>query len=71
MRMKRIFKRLARLHGVSVEEIKSSMQQAINGAWEDPLKDEKTAENQRRVACKEKTPTPQEVIEYVVGKMKS
>lgn len=69
MGMRKIYRKIAREHGVSVEEVKEDMQAAIAAAYGNPPKDGGiTAAYQRQVPRKGEIPTPEEFIRYAAGK---
>jgi hypothetical protein len=61
--IKRIYKRIAREHGVSVEEVERDMQEAIDKAYENPTYYARCVDSAGEI------PTVEEVIEYIVRKV--
>lgn len=71
MNMRKIYRQIAKEHGVTVSEVKRAMQEAIGAAYQNPPDDGGvTAAWQRQVPRKGETPTPEEVIRYVAAKVK-
>lgn len=71
MRMEKILKQIAKKNGVSIKEVQKEMQKAIDDAWKNPPDDGGvTVAYQRKVPCKGKIPTPEEVIAYMATEMK-
>lgn len=64
MSMRNVYRKIAREHGVSVQEVKREIQTAINEAYKNPLPD--MAMQQCRIPKKGKVPTPDEVIRFSV-----
>lgn len=62
--MKQIYRKIAKEHGVSVEQVKREMQDAIDYAYQNKPNDELTAFNQNRVPRKDEIPTVEEFIKY-------
>lgn len=59
MNMRKIYRKVAKEYGVSVEEVKREMQAAITDAYTNPLNNnEITKAYQSRVPCKGEIPTP-------------
>jgi Sporulation initiation factor Spo0A C terminal. len=69
--MRNIYKKIAKEHGVSVEEVKRDMQAAIDYAYIKKNKLEREKVLQASVPCKDKVPEPEDFIRYVVKRMKS
>ena len=71
MNMRKIYRQIAKEHGVTVAEVKRDMQEAISAAYQNPPDDGGvTAAWQRQVPHREETPTPEEVIRYASAKEK-
>lgn len=67
MDFEELYKRIALEEGVSPQEIREQMQEAIMEAWKNPLQDgSMTKALQAQVTCKGEVPTPEEVISYAV-----
>ena len=66
MNMRKIYRKVAKEYGVSVEEVKREMQAAITDAYTNPLNNNKiTKAYQSRVPCKGEIPTPEELIRHL------
>ncbi|MCI8321028.1 MAG: hypothetical protein HFH02_08135 [Dorea sp.] len=71
MSMRKIYRKLAKEHGVSVKEVRQDMQRAIKHAYTDPLNNnEITKAYQNRVPRQGEIPTPEELVCYMVGELK-
>ena len=70
MSMEKIYRKVARKYGVSVAEVKSGIQEAINSAYQNPPEDGVTRAWQNRVARKGVIPTSDEFIRYAAGEIK-
>lgn len=71
MRTGQIYRKIAKKNGVSVKEVKTEMQAAINNAYKNPPNDGGvTAAYQQKVPCKGEIPTPEELIRYIAGEIK-
>ena len=66
MKMEKILKKVARANGVTVKEVKTEIQTAINEAWKNPP-DDAAAAYQRKVPCMGEIPTPDEFIRFMVN----
>ncbi len=68
MNMRKIYRKIAKKNGVSVQEVRREMQAAITEAYTDPLNDnEITKAYQNRVPRKGEIPTPEELLRYLSG----
>lgn len=68
MNMKKIYKKVAKQYGVSVQEVEREIQAAIADAYADPLNhNEITQLYQQNVPRKGEIPTPDEVIRYLAS----
>lgn len=66
MNMRKIYRKVAKEYGVSVEEVKREMQAAITDAYTNPLNNnEITKAYQSRVPCKGEILTPEELIRHL------
>ena len=66
MNMRKIYRKVAKEYGVSVEEVKREMQAAITDAYTNPLNNnEITKAYQSRVPCTGEIPTPEELIRHL------
>lgn len=71
MNMRKIYRELAKKHGVSVKEVRQEMQAALTEAYTNPLNNnEITRAYQNRVTRQGEIPTPEEVVRYLAGKVK-
>ena len=61
---RKILRQIAKKYGVSVEEVKRDMQEAINEAYKDPNSAALSVER------KGKVPTPDELINHAVREIK-
>ena len=67
--MRRIYRKIAKEHGISVKEVKAEMQAALNAAYQhsqDPV----MAANQQHVPKKGEIPTVEEFIRYASGQIR-
>ena len=62
---RKIYRQVAKKHGVSVAQVKREMQKAIDSAYENPTAEAKS------VNCKGNTPTADELINHVVQKIRN
>lgn len=60
---KKIYQKLAEQNGVTPEEVRRDMADAIRYAYENPP-NERTAQYQKQIPCKGKVPTPEEIIDF-------
>ncbi len=71
MNMRKIYRELAKKHGVSVKEVREEMQAALTDAYTNPQNNnEITKAYQNRVPRQGEIPTPEEAVSYLVGKVK-
>ena len=71
MSMRKIYRELAKKHGVSVKEIRQDMQAALTEAYTNPLNNNAiTKAYQNRVPRQDKIPTPEEAVRYFAGELK-
>ena len=71
MSMRKIYRELAKKHGVSVKEVREDMQAALTEAYTDPLNNNAiTKAYQNRVPRQGEIPTPEEAVRYLAGKVK-
>lgn len=63
MNMKKIYKKIAKKHGVSVAEVKRDMQEAINAAYTNPNS------YANCVKRKNEIPTPEEFITHLANRI--
>lgn len=60
----RVFRKIARRHGTTPEQVRAEIQQAIDAAF-DQTEDDLAAWRIRQIPCKGARPTPEEFIEYL------
>lgn len=71
MSMRKIYREIARQHGVTVKEVKSEMQHALTEAYRNPPNDGGViAAYQRQVPRKGEIPTPDEFIRHAAKKIR-
>ena len=70
MSMRSIYRKVAKKHGVSVNEVKEEMQKALNQAYTNTPNDALTRVYQNQVPSKGEIPTPDEFIPYTANKIK-
>lgn len=70
MSMRKIYRKIAREHGISPKEVREEMQAAITEAYRNPPDDNVTVAYQNRVPRKGEIPTPEEFIRYVAKQVK-
>ena len=70
MNMNDIYSKIAKAHGVTAEEVKRDMQAAIDHAYTKPDKTAQEGRAQAAVLRRGETPTPEEVVAHVVGRIK-
>ena len=71
MSMRKIYRELAKKHGVSVKEVREDMQAALTEAYTNPLNNNAiTKAYQNRVPRQDKIPTPEEAVRYLAGELK-
>ena len=63
-----IFERFAHERGITVEEMRAVISERIERGWNDP--DLEKQAQWRKIACVGEIPTPDEWLEYVVGRLK-
>ncbi|MDO4547715.1 MAG: sporulation initiation factor Spo0A C-terminal domain-containing protein [Clostridia bacterium] len=63
MNMDDIYRQIAQAHGVTEEQVKRDMQDAISEAYENPG-DEVTSARQRKVPREGEVPTTEEFLKY-------
>ena len=68
--MRRIYREIARKHGVSVKEVKEEMQKALDHAYTNTPDDGVAKAYQKQVPSKGEIPTPEEFIKYAANKIK-
>lgn len=68
--MRKIYRKVAKKHGVSVKEVKEEMQKALDHAYTNTPDDGVTEAYQKQVPSKGEIPTPEEFIRYAANKVK-
>jgi indole-3-glycerol phosphate synthase len=68
--MRKIYREVAKKHGVSVKEVKEEMQKALDHAYSNTADDGVIVAYQKQVPSKGDIPTPEEFIKYAVNKVK-
>jgi len=71
MSMRKIYRKVARKHGISVKEVKEEMQKALEYAYTNTPDDGVTGAYQKQVPSKGEIPTPDEFIRYAANKIKN
>lgn len=69
MNMRKIYRKIAKEHNVSVQEVKEEMQKAIDQAWTNPDKTVEQMAMQREVHAKGEIPTVEEFIQFAKRKL--
>ncbi len=64
MSMRSVYRKVAKQNGVSVKEVKSEIQKAIDAAWDNPDKSPEAASYQSLVANGGKKPSIEELIKF-------
>ena len=67
---RKIYRKLAKKHGVTVAEVKKDMQEAINTAYTDSDRDLINIYAQNSVPRKGDIPTPDEMIRFVATEVR-
>lgn len=70
MSMRKIYRKVAKKHDVSVKEVKEEMQKALDHAYSNTADDGVTGAYQKQVPSKGDIPTPEEFIKYAANKVK-
>ncbi|MCO1604377.1 sporulation initiation factor Spo0A C-terminal domain-containing protein [Desulfosporosinus nitroreducens] len=68
--MRRVYRKIAKEHGVSVQEVKRDMRTAIEYAYKKPTRSESEKTIQESIACKKGVPTPKEFVTYADRELK-
>lgn len=69
MNMKKIYKKVAKQYGVSVQEVEREIQAAITDAYSNPRREDGiTSVYQDQVPRRNEIPTPDEMIRYLVSR---
>ncbi|MEA4992215.1 MAG: sporulation initiation factor Spo0A C-terminal domain-containing protein [Oscillibacter sp.] len=67
---RKIYRQLAKKHGVTTEEIRRDMQSALNAAYENPARTPETVRAQSTVLRGDEVPTPEEFIRHAVREVR-
>jgi hypothetical protein len=70
MSMRKIYRKVAKKHGVSVKEVKEEMQKALDHAYTNTPDDGVTGAYQKQVPSKGEIPTPDEFIKFAANKVR-
>lgn len=70
MNIQKVYREIARRQGISVQDVKKQMQEAIAMAWENPDKTALQASVQSEISIKGTVPTPEELIRYAQKKLR-
>ena len=68
--MRKIYRKVAKKHGVSVKEVKEEMQKALDHAYTNTPDDGVTGAYQKQVPSKGEIPTPDEFIKFAANKVR-
>jgi len=71
MSMRKIYRKVARKHGVSVKEVKEEMQKALEYSYTNTPDDGVIGAYQKQIPSKGEIPTPDEFIRYAAKKIKN
>ena len=71
MSMRKVYRKVARKHGVTIEEVKREMQSALDETYNNPNNNDISKAYQERVPRKGDVPTVDEFIRYVADKAKN
>lgn len=67
---RKIYRQLAKKHGVTAEEIRRDMQSALNAAYESPSRTAETVWAQSAVLRGGNVPTPEEFLRHAVREVR-
>ncbi len=70
MSMRKIYRKIAKQHGISVQEVRAEMQHAIHEAWTKPSKSLTEIKTQAKVPHEGEIPTIEEFFHYAEKKLK-
>lgn len=71
MSMRKVYRKVARKYGVTVEEVKREMQLAIDETYSNQKNNDMTKAYQDKVTRKGEVPTVDEFIHYIAAKAKN
>ena len=70
MNVRKIYRQITRKNGVTVKEVRNEMQGAILAAYQNPSKNNSVTDAyQRKIPCRRKIPTPEELIRFATGEI--
>jgi hypothetical protein len=70
MNLEKIYSKIAKDHGVSAGEVRQAIQDAITDAYTNPLNGTGNVKAcQKRIPCKGRIPTPEELITYLSSEL--
>ncbi|WP_312281757.1 sporulation initiation factor Spo0A C-terminal domain-containing protein [Oscillibacter sp.] len=67
---RKVYRQLAKKHGVTTEEIRRDMQSALNIAYENPSRTAETVRAQNAVLRSDNVPTPEEFLLHAVREVR-
>ncbi len=70
MSMRKIYRKIAKKHGVSISQVRDDMQHAINTAYTNTPDNTTKKEQQNKVECSAEIPTPEELILHLAKDVK-
>lgn len=70
MSMRKIYRKIAKQHGISVQEVRAEMQYALYEAWTKPGKSLTEMKTQAEVPHEGEIPTIEEFFHYAEKKLK-
>ena len=70
MSMRSIYRKIAKMHNVSLEEVKREIQAAVDFAYRDAPKDEKAAALQKQIPRNGDIPAAEDFILFAAEKIK-
>lgn len=71
MSMRKIYREIARKNGVTTDEVKREMQEALEHAYKNTPNDGITGAYQNRVPRRGEVPTPEEFVRYAASQLKN
>lgn len=71
LNMRNIYRKIAKMYGVTVADVKKDMQEAIDYAYKKQNKSSNEKIKQLDVRYEDETPTTEEFLEYVLQELKS
>ncbi len=70
MDLQKVLEEVARNHGITVEEVRREMQQALDTAWEQPAETPIGESRRKELSPDHTAPGPEQFIQYIVDHMK-